>query len=60
MATKLDKTIKREFEFDGVPYMISVGPEGLKITQKGYRKGKEYTWAELIRGGVPVGAASAE
>ena len=60
MATKLDKTIKREFDFDGVPYMISVGPEGLKITQKGYRKGKEDTWPELIRGGAPTDGAGAE
>ena len=39
MATKLDKTIKRELEIDGQAYMIAISPEGLKITQKGHRKG---------------------
>ncbi len=60
MATKLEKTIKRELEFDGTAYMIAVGPDGLKITQKGFRKGRDYTWAELIRGsGAGAGSAGA-
>ena len=40
MATKLDKSIKRELELDGTLYTILIAPEGLKITEKGKRKGQ--------------------
>lgn len=50
MATKLDKTIKRELEIDGQAYMIAISPEGLKITQKGHRKGNEVSWRTLLSG----------
>jgi hypothetical protein len=49
MATKLDKTIKRELDLDGTTYTIAIGPDGLKITQKGHRKGQEMSWRELVR-----------
>lgn len=50
MATKLDKTLKREIEVDGQAYMVAISPEGVKITQKGYRKGQEMTWKAIITG----------
>ena len=37
MATKLDKTIKREIEMDGQAYMVTISPDGVKLTQKGFR-----------------------
>ena len=45
MATKLDKTIKRELELEGKLYTVTMSPEGVKITPKGARKGQEMTWA---------------
>ena len=30
MATRLDKTIKRELELDGNTYTITISPEGVK------------------------------
>ena len=48
MATKLDKTIKRELELDGKLYTVTMSPEGVKITPKGARKGQEITWATLL------------
>ncbi len=56
MATKLDKTIKRELEMDGQPYTVAISPAGIKITQKGYRKGREMTWKALWAGGQEEGA----
>lgn len=59
MATKLDKTIKREIEIDGQAYMVTVAPEGVKLTQKGFRKGKGMTWKTLLQQGsedAPGGA----
>jgi hypothetical protein len=50
MATKLDKTIKRELEFEGKLYTVTMSPEGVKITPKGARKGQEMTWASLLSG----------
>jgi hypothetical protein len=59
MATKLDKTIKREIEMDGQAYMVTISPDGVKLTQKGFRKGREMTWKGLWAGGSEEGAGSA-
>lgn len=58
MATKLDKTIKRELELDGKTYTIAIGPDGLKITQKGHRKGQELGWRELVSQGDEEGGGT--
>ncbi|MBA3521640.1 MAG: hypothetical protein H0T90_03935 [Gemmatimonadales bacterium] len=50
MATKLDKTIKRELEIDGKLYTVAISPEGVKITAKGARKGQEVSWTTLLSG----------
>lgn len=50
MATKLDKVLKREIEVDGQAYMVAISPEGVKLTQKGYRKGQEMSWKAIITG----------
>lgn len=50
MATRLDKTIKRELELDGNLYTITISPEGVKVTPKGARKGPEMSWREIVRG----------
>ena len=54
MATKLDKALKREVEVDGVAYMVTMAPDGVKIVEKGRRKGTELTWPQLIRGDVTL------
>ena len=50
MATRLDKTIKRELELAGQLYTVSMSPEGVKIVQKGKRKGHEMSWETLLSG----------
>jgi hypothetical protein len=50
MATKLDKTLKRELEIEGKLYTISISPEGVKIVPKGGRKGTEITWQTILGG----------
>ena len=50
MATKLDKTLKRELEVDGKLYTVSISPEGIKVVPKGGRKGPEVTWQTIISG----------
>ena len=41
MATKLDKTLKREISIRGKPFVVSLSPQGLKLVGKGRRKGLE-------------------
>lgn len=50
MTAKLDKTIKRELEIDGKTYTIAIGPEGIKVTEKGRRNGPEVSWKSIISG----------
>ena len=57
MATKLDKTLKREIDINGEPYMLSISPEGLKLVPKGKRKGHEVTWKDLLSGQKALASA---
>jgi hypothetical protein len=57
MATKLDKTLKRELQIDGQPYMLSISPEGLKLVPKGKRTGTELTWKDVLGGGAALASA---
>ena len=57
MATKLDKPLKREIQVAGRPYMLTVGPEGLKLVPKGRRKGQELSWSALVSGEAALAAA---
>ena len=50
MATRLDKTIKRELELGGQLYTVSVSPEGIRIVPKGRRQGHEISWDALLSG----------
>ncbi len=50
MATKLDKSIKRELELDGRLYTVTIAPDGVKVVEKGKRKGQEIPWRSIISG----------
>jgi hypothetical protein len=50
MATVLDKPLKREIELDGQSYMLTISPDGVKITLKGKRIGREMSWRDLLSG----------
>jgi hypothetical protein len=50
VATRLDKTIKRELDLDGQLYTVSVSSQGIRIVPKGRRKGHEISWDELLSG----------
>ncbi len=51
MATKLEKSLRREIEIDEKAYTLTIDPTGLKLTEKGHRKGQEVTWKEILGGG---------
>ena len=62
MATKLNKQLKREIDVDGKPYMVTLSPDGVKLTEKGKRLGREHSWKELLgpNGGTAGAAAPAD
>lgn len=57
MTTALDKTLKRELQIKGQPYVLTLTPEGLKLTLKGHRKGLELRWESLISGDTALAVA---
>lgn len=54
MTTKLDKPLKREVDISGISYTVTFTPQGIKIVEKGKRKGQELSWEDLVRGGVTL------
>lgn len=46
--------MKREINLDGMPYIVTLSPEGIKIVEKGKRKGQEVSWGSLITGKVAL------
>lgn len=58
MATKLDKPLRREIEIGDKAYTLVIDPQGLKLTEKGHRKGQEMSWNDIVGGGHASGGSS--
>jgi hypothetical protein len=57
MTTKLNSPFKRELELNGEKYTVTISPEGLKIVQKGRRKGIELAWSAIVGGDAALATA---
>jgi len=57
MATKLEKTLKREVSIGGKPFVVSLSPQGLQLVGKGRRKGLELSWEDLASGDAALATA---
>ena len=57
MTTKLDKTLKREVDIEGVAYTLTLSPEGVKLVPKGKRTGHEVAWKDLLTGQAALAGA---
>jgi hypothetical protein len=57
MTTRLDKPIKRELERDGVLYTVTISPDGIRVVEKGKRKGRDVSWATIISGDAELNEA---
>ena len=55
--TKLDKPLRREILIGRHAYVVTLTPLGLKLSQKGRRKGYELTWESLISGDAELALA---
>ena len=50
MTTKLEKPLKREVMVDGRAYTVTIAPDGIKVVEKGKRKGHELSWQSIVTG----------
>ena len=57
MATALNKELKREVLIKDKPYTLTLGPAGLKLTEKGHRRGIELKWEDVVGGDAALAAA---
>jgi hypothetical protein len=57
MTTPLDKALRRQLRIGDQDYTLTIDPEGLKLVEKGRRKGVELRWAELVNGDAALAAA---
>jgi len=57
MATKLEKTLKRELDIDGKLYTLTLDAKGFRLTPKGRRKGQEIAWKALVEGEAALAVA---
>ena len=55
--TKLDKPMRRELQIGDQVYTLTVGPEGLKLVEKGRRNGIELAWSALVSGDAALASA---
>jgi hypothetical protein len=57
MTTRLEKPLKREIIIKKKPYIVTLSPDGLKLTEKGRRKGQELRWDALVSGEAALAVA---
>ena len=57
MTTPLNKTLRRQIHINGQDYIVTLSPEGLKITGKGKRKGLQLDWSALVSGDAALAIA---
>ncbi len=50
MATRLDRAIKRELDVGGKLYTLTISPDGIRLVEKGKRKGRELSWERIVSG----------
>jgi len=57
VTTKLAGPLKRELEVGGQPFVLTITPEGLKLSPKGKRRGHEMAWSAFVNGDAALATA---
>ena len=57
MTTKLDKPLRREIDIDDRLYTLTLDADGLRLVEKGHRKGHELRWRDIVNGDAALAAA---
>ncbi|HKZ11452.1 MAG TPA: hypothetical protein VJL61_12215 [Rhodanobacteraceae bacterium] len=55
--TPLDKPIKRALTLGEKTYTLVIDPEGMKLAEKGHRRGVELRWKDVLSGDAGLAAA---
>lgn len=55
--TPLDKPLRRELAIDGQAYTLTLDADGLKLVEKGRRKGIALAWRDLVNGDAALATA---
>ena len=55
--TPLDTSLRRELDVQGRAYTLTLDPQGLKLVEKGRRKGSALAWTDLVNGDAAIAAA---
>jgi hypothetical protein len=56
-VTKLDKPLRREITIGEKPYTLTIDAAGLKLVEKGHRRGVEIAWSAIVSGDAGLAAA---
>ncbi|HEX5011408.1 MAG TPA: hypothetical protein VFY71_13520 [Planctomycetota bacterium] len=57
MITTLNHSLRRQVVIGGALHVLTISPTGLKLTEKGRRKGVELAWKDLASGDAALAAA---
>ncbi|WP_434989169.1 hypothetical protein [Xanthomonas melonis] len=55
--TPLNKPLRRELRIGEQAYTLRIDPQGLKLVEKGRRKGVNLRWDELVNGDAAMARA---
>jgi hypothetical protein len=55
--TPLEKILRRALKINGADYVLTISPQGLKLTLKKKRNGLELAWADLVDGEAALATA---
>lgn len=55
--TPLDGPLKRQLDLAGVAYTLTLDHDGLRLAEKGKRKGIELRWLDLVSGDAALATA---
>ena len=55
--TPLDKPIKRALTLGNKTYTLVIDPDGMKLTEKGRRRGVGLRWEDILSGDAGLAAA---
>jgi hypothetical protein len=55
--TPLDRPLRRELHIADRRYTLTIDPTGLKLTERGHRRGITLDWEDLLNGDAAIAAA---
>lgn len=55
--TPLAGPLKRQLDLDGIAYTLTLDADGLRLVEKGKRKGTQLRWRDLVNGDAALASA---